>query len=207
MLLLDKRERKASFGHYHSNGDRDKLTIQRRIRLRTKTAIRGDCATVSAVPTWWYAALLHYGELDDPTRRKTYSTSRTKLRPSLGVGSIRPNDRLPKTTTVQSAVKDYYVYNRPSKTTAVSTVPKATVNGSAKDSFRLLSHRIIVVLCAFEKNIRLTQITHNLSLRAQLLARRPNNIDNFSKNPLSVAIRRRDFFQSAGSPEVGWDKG
>ena len=32
-------------------------------------------------------------------------------------------------------------------------------------------------------------------------------IDNFSKNPLSVAIRRRDFFQSAGSPEVGWDKG
>ena len=81
------------------------------------------------------------------------------------------NDRLPKTTTVQSAVKDYYVYNRPSKTTAVSTVPKATVNGSAKDSFRLLSHWIVVVLCAFEKNIRLT---HNLSLRAQLLARRPN---------------------------------
>jgi len=124
VLLLDKRERKASFDHYHSNGDRDKSTIQGRTRLGTKTAIRGDCATVSAVPTWWYAALLHYGELDDPTRRKTYSTSRTKLRPSLGVGSIRPNDRvrhrikaIAKTATGTIVCQRPLRYNRPSKTT------------------------------------------------------------------------------------------
>ena len=66
-------------------------------------------------------------EFDDPTRRKTSSTSWTKLWPSLGVALIRPNDRvrhrskaIARTTTVNARPsKTTTVNDRPSKTTAM----------------------------------------------------------------------------------------
>ena len=146
-------------------------------------------ATVSAVPTWWCTALLHHGEFDDPTRRKTYSTSWTRLWPSLGVGSIRPNDRVRhRSEAIARTTTGTIVRQRPLQWTCTigrqrllpcRPSPKATANGLAKDSYCcLLSHsrstdhcRLVVPRKIYV--LRKFRLTYRYA--RSLLARRPNS--------------------------------
>jgi len=144
---------------------------------------------ISTVPTWWCTALLHHGEFDDPTRRKTYSTSWTRLWPSLGVGSIRPNDRVRhRSEAIARTTTGTIVRQRPLQWTCTigrqrllpcRPSPKATANGLAKDSYCcLLSHsrstdhcRLVVPRKIYV--LRKFRLTYRYA--RSLLARRPNS--------------------------------
>ena len=125
---------KRLLGHYHSSGNRDKSTIQRRVRLQTKTAIRGDCGYSLGSSN----LVVHCPSSSRRIRRsdaaedlfdvvnEALAVSRGRIDPAKRSGSTSlrgdrkdyyRNDRPSKTTTVN-------VYDRSSKTTAVSTVAK-----------------------------------------------------------------------------------